>query len=436
MTNEAPKFRPSVVATGLLIFVAVTCAVTFVVAEAGFRLYLEHRNPANFQQPPESSTFTFFRDSVWDYDQEVGYRYKADQIWMGGYVQNGRLVGCDSQNRSDSRGNMGISGMHYEGAELKVLVFGDSVTMQPRNNVTYPLLLERALSERLGRRVSVMNLGRDGYGILQMVDLAVREVPRWKPDLVLIDFITDDIDRDRFWRTEMTVDGRARVFTTPIPDPAPPPSVRVDTMLLAPAATQQWCDQLTARQDQSDDPILRELIELYRATVNVTSIKPTLWDLDYSMVAEAVLHADPFAFVWRRIPRTTNPRIRRDHYDDARLVSGMRALQDYGVPVRYVHLPVYSELKSGGYEPTMHKAALLADFERLAGRPVLKNLSYMYVSPTEVERFPIGPHDTVHPSPFAMQAYATALTEMLSGTGALDKWNGRAVVTSPTSSGP
>jgi len=40
----------------------------------------------------------------------------------------------------------------------------------------------------LGRRVSILNFWRDGYGILQTIDLAVGEVPRWKPDLVLMNF--------------------------------------------------------------------------------------------------------------------------------------------------------------------------------------------------------------------------------------------------------
>ena len=424
--STARRFRPSVVIVGLLVFVSVSCAIAFAATEVGLRIYLEYRYPANFQQPPQSSTFLFFRDSAWTYDQEVGYRYKPNQVWMGGLVQNGRLLGCNSQSRTDARGNMGSSGADYDDAEVKVLVFGDSVTAQPADNVTYPLLLERALSERLGRPVSVMNLGRDGYGMLQMVDLAVREIPRWKPDLVLINFITDDIDRDQFWRTEMTIDGQARVFTTPIANPDPPPQLRIDTMLLAPGSSQAWCDQISLQKDQGADPILARLLQTYRATANATSVKPALWDLDYSLVAETILHGDPFAFLWRRIPRSTNPRIRRDHYDDARLVAGMKTLEHYGVPLHYVHLPIYSEVKSGSYEPTMHKSALLADFERLAGRLALKNLPHMHVASDDVDRFPVSQYDHAHPSPFGMQAYASSLTEMLEHAGALHKWIGLA----------
>jgi hypothetical protein len=149
-----------------------------------------------------------FRCSGWTYDQEVGYRYKPDQVWMGGLVQNGRLLGCNSQSRTDARGNMGSSGAGYDDAEVKVLGFGDSVKAQPTDNVTYPLLLERALSERVGQRVSVMNFRRDRRG-------ATRSV---------------------------------------------------------------W------------------------ATANATSVKPALWDLDYSLVAETILHGDPFAFVlWKEV---------------------------------------------------------------------------------------------------------------------------------------
>jgi GDSL-like Lipase/Acylhydrolase family len=424
-SNERRSFRPGVVFAGSFFFLVMACLIVFVGAEAGGRAYLAYRNPAYFWQPPESPWFGFVNSSPWTYDQEAGYRYKPNHVWIDGRVRGGRLHSCVGRNKTDALGNMGSSAAGYQDAELKVLVLGDSITAQAVDSVTYPALLERELSQRLGRRVAAMNLGRDGYGVLQMVDLAVREVPRWKPDLVLINFITDDLDRARFWRTEMVVDGRPHVFTTPIANPNPLPSSRVDTTLLAPEASQEWCDRLIAQKDQRGDRILQQLTTDFVKESETISVRPALWDLDYSVVAETIRHGDPFAFVSQRSVPSHNPRIRRDRYDDAQLVAGLSALQGYGVPVYYVHLPIHPEIKGGNYRVAMYKAALLSDLERLLGGPVLRSLPYVLAVPADFDRMPIEPDDW-HPSPFGMQIYATALADMLERIGALDPWARRA----------
>ena len=135
-------------------FVSVSCAIAFAAAELGLRIYLEYRNPANFQQPSQSSTFLFFRDFAWTYDHEVGYRYKPDQVWMGGLVQNGRLLGCNSQSRTDARGNMGSSGAGYDDAEVKVLVFGDLVYGAARRQRDLPAAARARAIGAPRRRVS------------------------------------------------------------------------------------------------------------------------------------------------------------------------------------------------------------------------------------------------------------------------------------------
>jgi hypothetical protein len=95
--------------------------------------------------------------------------------------------------------------------------------------------------------------------------------------------------------------------------------------------------------------------------------------------------------------------------------------------VHYVHLPIYPEIKAGSYHAPMHKAALLSDFEHLLGGPVLKSLPYVKAVSGDVDRIPIGNSDNIHPSPFGMQVYATALAELLDGSGLLDPWRRRAL---------
>jgi hypothetical protein len=315
-------------------------------------------------------------------------------------VTDGKLAACETIGIRD-----------YAKADFKILVFGDSVTALPSHNKAYPYFLEAALSKRMTRHVSVINMGRDGYGILQMVDLAAIEIPRWKPDLVLIDFITDDIDRARFWRTEMHVDGRPRVFTTTSANPTPPSDLRTDTLVIEPQASYEWCDRMIARSDQSSDPIFADLIVTYTLAAQHSSGRPRLWGLDYSASIET--HGDPFAFVWRRLPPTTNPRIKQDQYADPRFTAELAQLRSYNVPIYFVHLPVSPEIGDQAYAPTDHKLALLRDLEREIGSPIIDALPYIHVAPADLPRFQMNPTDTVHPSSFGMQAYGEGLAELV-----------------------
>jgi GDSL-like lipase/acylhydrolase family protein len=411
MTSGNPR-HPGI-AAALATIVVISIAIGFLAVEISYRTYLYATEPEKFFHPPSSASFMFFRNSAWSYDADVGYRYKPNDVWFAGGVTNGKLTGCDASSHTDDHGNMGDSGRDYASADFKVLVFGDSVTSQPNNNKTYPSFLESELSRRMNRRVSVVNMGRDGYSLLQMVDLAAIEVPRWKPDLVLIDFETDDIDRARFWRTEMRADGRPRVFTTTSPNPSPPADLRTDTMVIEPQASQEWCDRMTARSDQASDPILAHLIETYTLATQHVSARPSFWGLDYSASLEAVLYGDPFAFVWRRLPPATNPRLKQDKFADPRLTAELAQLHSYNIPIYFVHLPFSPEIGAQAYPLTSRQAALLDDLEKEVGSAVIDGLPYIHVAPADLPRFQISPADSSHPSLFGMQIYGESLAELV-----------------------
>ena len=139
---------------------------------------------------------------------------------------------------------------------------------------------------------------------------------------MLINFITDDIDRARFWRA----DDRPRAFTTVSANPSPAADHRTDTMVIEPQASREWCDRVVAQSDQASDPILARLIETYAIATQHASARPSFWGLDYSAAIETVLHGDPFAFVWRRLPPITNPRITQDQFADPRFTAKLAQL--------------------------------------------------------------------------------------------------------------
>jgi hypothetical protein len=106
-----------------------------------------------------------------------------------------------------------------------ILAVGDSYTegADVEDNASWPAHLERLV----GRRV--LNGGVGGYGIDQTVLRAEDLVARFKPSLLLVGFIADDIGRTEFNRRSggakpyFSVEGGALVLRnvpTPLPEPA------------------------------------------------------------------------------------------------------------------------------------------------------------------------------------------------------------------------
>ena len=82
----------------------------------------------------------------------------------------------------------------------QVLALGDSFTFGDgvADADTWPAYLERLLDQRLpARRYQVLNAGASSYGLDQAILRAEDLIPRYRPELVILSFIEDDIERCR-----------------------------------------------------------------------------------------------------------------------------------------------------------------------------------------------------------------------------------------------
>lgn len=77
-------------------------------------------------------------------------------------------------------------------ATLRVLCLGDSNTDGPLEGGAWPEALSDLLSARTSRQVEVLNGGVTGYSSFQGAARAAREVPRFRPDVVLVAFGWND----------------------------------------------------------------------------------------------------------------------------------------------------------------------------------------------------------------------------------------------------
>lgn len=128
---------------------------------------------------------TFGRGVPMQYDADLGHVPRANYKGTDNFEAVMITFSADSLRQH-----------HYDkpapGKETPpILVVGDSFAQggEVEDNSTFPAHLQLLLDRR------VHNAAVGGYGVDQIVLRAEREVPRLKPDLLLVSFIPNDIDR-------------------------------------------------------------------------------------------------------------------------------------------------------------------------------------------------------------------------------------------------
>ena len=407
---------------GLLVASSILFAC--VLAEAAYRLILYKAEPHRFVAAFESIThpsFFYFQDSPFRYSEEFGYEYVPGTV-TGGYIYDGRVLDCyDNFWVTNRRGNPGPIRGSYEDADIKVLAFGDSFTQQG----AWPTYLQEILEERLGRSVHVVNFGRDAYGILQMFDLAAAKVPEWKPDLVVVAFITDDLTRDRFWRTKTVLDGYERIMVSLQPDPKPDWTNGADLYVMHSGATKEWCHSLHESQ-ATEDPIVSQLEATVREGRRVSRKLANVFSMTQSFVFDHLWHGDAFHTSTTRVLPARNPRHKLDGFDlDERTVMNVEALAATRVPLLIVHLATYHELKAGkeyrGRKSRLkRRMQLVHSLEGLTGQSVHGTLDHTVVNPDKLKSMVKDYPKNLHPNGRGARFYGRMIATVLERNGFLD----------------
>ncbi len=395
-------------------------AIGFVLLELGHRYLLSSQYPEHFiassGNPPD---LWFFQQSPWRFNLEFGYEYVPGTI-HGGSSAAGRITSCWSW-WTNSQGNIGRIDGDYASADIKVLVFGDSFTAQQEGDLTWPNFLQQELDRRSGKRSHVVNYGRDGYGILQMIDMAAVKAEQQKPDLIVIAFITDDLTRDRFWRTATVVDGRERILTTTDPKPHPDLSVSADTAIMHSAATEEWCKTVVHRGRQPGDKVFETMEAVAREAQARSGLRMDFYDPSFSTLLDRLMKGDSFATLRLRARGSQNPRHKMlDFRRDERFGKGMERLAALGIPVVLMHLATVQELISGQeYRLGYQESALLQSLTDIVGQPPIETINNFN---------PIGDVRQIgrtaidsHPSLLGMKVYAEAAANGLEARGLIRK---------------
>lgn len=410
-------------ATQNLLLTLGSVALCLVALEVGYRVHLS-MSPFRPLDPPVER-FTASATVYGEYDADVGVRYQP------GSSHHVVAVSVDGQvpwapalpiSRCNEDGFMGRTRLaEYQAAPIKVVTFGDSYTHWNQEGETWPDLLQTRLRTQLGADVAVLNHGRGGYGVLQMVDLAAKVLPELRPDLAIIAFISDDVTRARWWTRTVEAGGVVRPLLSPSPTDFSL-AVAADEYLVNRAITPEWAARAHAAPEQAE-PLLGELIAQYlglkrsfMAARGLRETRRSAWTLTEAFLWNRVTTGLPFADDIVSIPRVTFT----DLGDDPRFAANLAALRALGVPLLFVHLPAKHELvakapdwaraTSVGGAAKVQK--LVASLERLAGQPVVLLEGDVAEGVTIPEKIDLLPHNG-HPNLAGLALYAELVAKVV-----------------------
>ncbi|MBL8414920.1 MAG: SGNH/GDSL hydrolase family protein [Propionivibrio sp.] len=378
-----------------------SCVVGLALVEFGSRLLL-------LKKGAYQSQFRVVAAPYGVYDRKVGVSYLPDTAFSPVVVTDGAVTACMGEvsraNRDGLRGRTTLN--EYARAAVRIAVIGDSFSHWRREGLTWPDLFQDRLAQSLGRSVAVLNYGAGGYGVLQMIDLAVEVAEQQRPDAIVIAFITDDLTRARWWNRIETIDGVVRPMILPEAEGVDLAQAR-DQYLVHPAATDAWC---RAQLGQPPTPELTAIVAQYRLVHDALwrahgRRPPSFWDLHGSVVFNKIttgVAIDPLMY--------SLPRIRFSSFmEDARFAADVARLRVSGVHIVLVHLPNAAELAAGRLSLSRTESALWRSLEEGLGTAVRVTSGVVAPEavPAGLSLLPLDPH----PSPAGLRFYGEQVAE-------------------------
>ncbi len=346
------------------------------------------------------TTFQAWSEATVRDDPVAGYSHDPGRKVVGVRVARGRAV-LSLERTSNAAGVIGPSESRAREARTRILVVGDSFTENQRQGTTWPALMQAELNNRIEGTVSVISRARSGHGLLQMIDVAAHTAGVRQFDVVVVAFITDDLNRARFWQETRTVGREPRLATRLSRDDAGWLALsefydkRIDT---------QWCRKMVETGGANDE-VMADLLSRFKLRKRDNPNRIDYASLSSSFLYNRLIHGDPF-FGIEGIAAT--PRFSWwDFRRDSGVVQAMEELRKLEANVVLVHLPQYEELVAGEYLMSEQQRSLLQSLEQLAGVPAV-NLFERGNLPTRPKSLFLLPVDN-HPSREGLRWYAGAV---------------------------
>jgi len=332
------------------------------------------------------------------YDARLGQRFRPNSQKILSLVSNGRVVWCPGVVASANADGLGGRSTLDDArtADYVILTTGDSFSYWRRSALTVPDVVESVLSRSTGLKIVNLNFARGAYGVLQMLTLVADMYPIVKPNLVVVQLISDDFTRGRWWTREAVIDGRARSQISPRPNGFDDPRTTNDEDIVDERATEEWCQrQLTAPRP---DGVVSDAVAYHRAYLRSKGIAFDPFSLMKFYLIDAVwsgMFGEPFysQTAFSLMPRVTASQFLADPgYQEA-----VQKLRELHVPMVLVHLPNKAEVITGRAFRGREAEAIWAQLENDLGTRIvtLAGTENRPVAPKTIDLQPNNAHPSI-----------------------------------------
>ena len=379
--------RRRILVAGPLVLLVASVLLSLVLAEMAVRAHIWSR-PVSFH---------IVKSVFGQFDARFGQRFPPSTSKVLSLVSDGRVVWCPGVVASANADGLGGRSTLADARKADYVIFttGDSFSYWMRSDLTIPDVIESRLSQRTGLKVVNLNFARGTYGVLQMLTLAAEMYPVLKPDLIVVQLISDDLTRGRWWSREAVIDGRPRAQISPRPDDFDDPRITNEQDVVDGRATEAWCrGQLDAQQP---DAVVKDALAYYRAYLRSKGIGFEPFSLTKSYLIDAAwstLFDRPFysQTALSLIPRVTAKEFLADPgYHDA-----VQKLTRSGVPLVLVHLPNKAEIVVGRPFRGREAEAIWIQLEKDLGTRIV-TLAALETRPAAPANIDLQPNNA-HPS--------------------------------------
>lgn len=403
---------------GSIFRLIVTTGVLVLAIEGAYRLYLYLKHPNYFAMKNiDAAEFVVLSQSLWQYDRDYGYSYvPALKVDVTG-LKDGRVAQCSELISANEEGNFGPSVPDFDRADFRIIVLGDSFLRAEVTGPAWTKILGERLESQWGKTVRVLNLGRDGYGLPQMMTLANHKLKELQPSLVIFAFNGPALGRARSWRAVVGSGDDMRIYTSTENSPNPDPERAADTFIALPSATKGWCDAHLGKppDERRIDPILNKLIAKHREiALKNGSPYANFFELRASYVYDLVRYRNPFKSQLGKMVPSANPELTYDDYRvDPQFMSDLSSVINSGIPYIFAHLALGKSISEGReFDLDSHSRKLVDSLRNLTGSEIYKTTDFVSLSPVDALRMCASPNDC-HPSEFGHSVYADVASKMI-----------------------
>jgi len=347
------------------VLLVVSVFIGLLISEFIGRGIFEWREGKRWQRPPK---FIVLSNSVWEFNADLGYDYVPETSIDIAWMQNGIPRRCGTF----VTGALGAPGKGIDLTEVrqaKFIVLGDSVTATVHNHETWPDILSASIEERSGERTPILNLARDGYGVLQMFDQAAYLLRAGhRPHAFIISIIGPDLDRARFWRMTFRTNGTIEVFTSTVPSLIISPETHVRTGFIDPRMTRAWCDGSRVAGQLDDTAKMLELAFNRTWRADETFFRPRVrWlSLTDCYLCNRILAGYPIRGIRR--PNQNPAHTLNRFQDDPHFLQDFALIRASGVPIWLIYLPYEPELRSAHKQMTSREQLLFESLKQSVDR--------------------------------------------------------------------